>query len=500
MQLMDKDDPHVTPLPRLSQDTTQEKRDEYISIRIPHAVNKIQKEREPLQKQVDGIQASNKLPKAVQGTMEANFFDAIGTLYAHVQSIEGQRDKTKAKGWFLEQGDLVRALDKALTHERQSLETATKVGRNEWKITVSMYIDVLPSSPEEAKIRCETLPLAATDPELTALPDHELTVQRLLGIYVVQGDTTMSNVVLEIYNQRRSVETGQLVSRIMRDVIKYDAALTAALEDVSANEASEKLRAMEAEHVPQQLNGKILDDTMIQQLTGLDGVTNATSVLFALQARLDGTTGSIQLYEMICGIVSPIQFDGPTPFVVPGGVKQLPRMVFKTITKYRCAFTLCKDVIRCTVVTTTIVLVSQVAQAILDSPDIIVIRMKHRLHRGYDAAPIGGYRDVQFQVIFKAPDGQWHYGEVQINLEAMVAIKQNPNGGHAIFKFARSLAAYDAKTFEYTGPWTRELNEHIQNGVLLKADLVEGGCGKEGVPQLLRDALLSPTCRLRDLK
>ena len=497
---MGQDDPHNTPLPRLLQDTTQEQRDEYIRIRIPHAVNKIQKEREPLQKLVDGIQASNTLPKTVRETMEANYFDAIGTLYAHVQSIEGQRDKTKAKGWFLGQTDLVNALEKTLAHERQSLETAFKVGRDEWKITVSMYIDVLPSSPEEAKILCETLPLAATDPELTSLSDHELTVQRLLGIYVVLDDITMSTVVLEIYNQRRSVETGQLVSRIMDDVIKYDAALNEALEEVSANEASEKLLAMEAKHVPQQFNGKILDDTMIQQLTGFDSVTNGTSILFALQERLDGTTGSIQLYEMICGIVSPIQFDGPTPFVVPGGVKQLPRMVFKTITKYRCAFTLCKDVIRCTVVTTTIVMVSQVAQAILDSPDIIVIRMKHRLHRGYDAAPIGGYRDVQLQVIFRAPDGQWHHGEVQINLEAMVAIKQNPNGGHAIFKFARSLAAYDAKTFEYSGPWTREVNEQIQNGVLLKADLATDECGKDGVLHLLRDALLSQTCRLRDLK
>ena len=497
---MDQDDPHVTPLPRLLQDTTQEQRDEYIRIRIPHAVNKIQKEREPLQKLVDGIQASNTLPKTVRETMEANYFDAIGTLYAHVQSIEGQRDKTEAKEFFFSRADLLNALEKTLAHERQSLETAFKVGRDEWKITVSMYIDVLPSSPEEAKILCETVPLAATDPELTSLPNHELTVQRLLGIYVFQDDSTMSTVVLEIYNQRRSVETGQLVSRIMDDVIKYDAALNEVLEEVSANEASEKLLAMEAKHVPQQLNGKILDDTMIQQLTGFDSVTNAKSILFALQERLDGTTGSIQLYEMICGIVSPIQFDGPTPFVVPGGVKQLPRMVFKTITKYRCVFTLCKDVIRCTVVTTTIVLVSQVAQAILDSPDIIVIRMKHRLHRDYDAAPIGGYRDVQFQVIFKAPDGQWHHGEVQINLEAMVAIKQNPNGGHAIFKFARSLAAYDAKTFEYSGPWTREVNEQIQNGVLLKADLRGGGCGEDGVPQLLRDALLSSTCRLRDLK
>ena len=97
---MDQDDPHITPLPRLLQDTTQEQRDEYIRIRIPHAVNKIQKEREPLQKQVDGIQASNTLPKTVRETMEANYFDAIGTLYAHVQSIVYQRDKTKAKGVF----------------------------------------------------------------------------------------------------------------------------------------------------------------------------------------------------------------------------------------------------------------------------------------------------------------------------------------------------------------------------------------------------------------
>ena len=34
----------------------------------------------------------------------------------------------------------------------------------------------------------------------------------------------------------------------------------------------------------------------------------------------------------------------------------------------------------------------------------------------------------------------------------------------------------------------------------IKADLASGGCGKDGVPQFLRDVLLSSTCRLRDLK
>jgi hypothetical protein len=37
-------------------------------------------------------------------------------------------------------------------------------------------------------------------------------------------------------------------------------------------------------------------------------------------------------------------------------------------------------------------------------------------------------------------------GEVQINLESMLSIKNAPGAGHQIFNFARSLRAYDPAT------------------------------------------------------
>lgn len=54
--------------------------------------------------------------------------------------------------------------------------------------------------------------------------------------------------------------------------------------------------------------------------------------------RVQAVDGSIALYNMICAVVQKVSTPGPTPFVVPGGVKKFARMVYKTVTKYGCNF------------------------------------------------------------------------------------------------------------------------------------------------------------------
>lgn len=75
---------------------------------------------------------------------------------------------------------------------------------------------------------------------------------------------------------------------------------------------------------------------------------------------------------------------------------------------------------RCTIVTTKISAILGLVQAILASPDVMVVRMKHRLYSEYDAAPLGGYLDCQLQVVFRGDDGQWHNAEVQVCVPTLV--------------------------------------------------------------------------------
>ena len=82
----------------------------------------------------------------------------------------------------------------------------------------------------------------------------------------------------------------------------------------------------------------------------------------------------------------------------------------------------------------------------------------------------------------------------------MVKIKERPAGGHAVFKFARSLAAFDAKTYSYSGPWSGAVCDQIKNGVTLIVDMRSGGAGEGDRAAVLAEALASPNCRVSVLK
>jgi len=162
-----------------------------------------------------------------------------------------------------------------------------------------------------------------------------------------------------------------------------------------------------------------------------------------------------------------------------------------------CDFSRCNDIVRCTVVVAKLADVTSVVSALLDSASIVVVRIKNRFADGYDAKPSGGYLDCQLLVVFIDGNGRWHFGEVQVNLEQMVAIKERDGGGHSVFKFARSLAAFDAKTYTYSGPWSESVSEQIASGVLLTVDLTNGGVGKGGAK--LAVSLSSPQCRVTSI-
>ena len=497
VQALDPGDPHNTPLPRPYKGASQAEREEYIGRKVSKAKDGIRQELARLEEQYAYIQKNKRLPDEIRDIVAGESLDAIGAMHCAVESLLEQKRATEAKTWAWnhEKRDALKPIQSSLNRETKMLETAERTAVEEWHIDAAQYTRRI--SKPDLQAQCKTLPLAATDSKLKQFGPQDLSVQRLLGACVVLDQPENASVILSVYNQRRGEATSQLAPVILNDVQSYSAVFAKHLEEFSEMEASEKLKAMQ-DQVPQSLDGERLSERAVAKLTGLEAESH--DIAFAVHQRLVAATGSLTLYDLVCGIVSGVEVTGPSPFVVPGGVKQLARMVFKTASKYGCNFVLCKDVIRCTVVTITIVMVHDVVAAIFDSRDVLVIRMKHRLHKDYDAAPIGGYLDCQLQVLFKSPDGTWLHGEVQVNLESMVAIKQQPNGGHAIFKYARSLAAYDEKTFKYSGSITPEVADQIRCGVLLDAEFTDGGCKGPEEMDMLCGALGSPQCRLVSVK
>lgn len=293
--------------------------------------------------------------------------------------------------------------------------------------------------------------------------------------------------ILEVFRGRQAAATANLVPRILDDVAAYRGAMSAATSVDGAQDAVAALTSM-ARAVPQSHQAAEAD------AAGESECPPPTELAHAVWRQLEASDGSVWLYNRMVTVVASV---GPHLAVIPGGVKQLPRTVFKSAIKYRCNIGRITDQIRCTVVAPTLVDVAHVLRAMLDSPSLAVTRVKNRFAPDYDAAPTGGYLDLQTMVQFSV-GGRQLQGEVQINLEPMLSIKQAPGGGHAIFKFARSLRAYDEATWSYTGPLTGETVGRVAVGAVLTVNLTNTPCDVAGVRRLAR-ALVPRTARITEL-
>ena len=128
-----------------------------------------------------------------------------------------------------------------------------------------------------------------------------------------------------------------------------------------------------------------------------------------------------KLYRAVSNIVD--SFNDPKVLAVPGGVKRIRRIVFKTVTRYGCDFSKCRDMSRITVRVPDLALVADVAEALLRSEDMAFFRVKNRFAKEYDAAPMGGYRDLQLMCLVRCDDGVYRPGEGQVNVEDFVQMK-----------------------------------------------------------------------------
>jgi hypothetical protein len=175
-----------------------------------------------------------------------------------------------------------------------------------------------------------------------------------------------------------------------------------------------------------------------------------TMLAHAVHKQRRAVAGSKWLYETISKIATLV---GVELVVLPGGVKKLPRTVFKCGVNYNCDLSEITDQVRCTVGCESLAQVAAMLRALLASADVSVVRVKNRFAPDYDATPAGGYLDLQTIVAFECGSdaGEWMLGEVQVNLWSMLRIKEAPGGGHKVFNFARSLRAYDEATYVYDG-------------------------------------------------
>lgn len=261
--------------------------------------------------------------------------------------------------------------------------------------------------------------------------------------------------------------------------------------------------------VPDKLTRQLLDGKPIkawdsggaddaETFTRDPGAPNGTDPARAVYSRHVAASASIALYQALCAEASQLSCKVE---VIPGGVKELPRTVFKSVLNYHGDFAMCRDATRATMEVDSIADVVKVVESLLASDSIIILRTKDRLQPSYDSRPIGGYRDFQALCAFKH-NGKWVFCEVQINLAAMVIIKGRKGGGHDVFKFARSIAAYTESTYSWTGAASEELCEKIENGMLVAIDL-QGDATLAETPALLDRfvaALTNARCRVSSLK
>ena len=114
----------------------------------------------------------------------------------------------------------------------------------------------------------------------------------------------------------------------------------------------------------------------------------------------------------------------------------------------------------------------------------------------------GSSQDFQALCLFEVEPGVYRWGEVQVNVTDMVAIKARPGGGHDAFKFARSIGAYSEGSYLFKGGCDAELCAQIAAGLLLKVDLSHDEAMSKDPALLVKvcEALGSPTCRVTDLK
>lgn len=313
------------------------------------------------------------------------------------------------------------------------------------------------------------------------------------------------------FAEKRVAESTALVKMILRDVDLYNNALSVQIELPDGAAVVAKLAeatsddAIRHQAVAGGSTGTVTEAWIKQTAAAASASAAAPdlpldSLAYVAHARLAAGPVSIKLYEVVSELLHAAHSIVGAE-CVPGMVKGAPRIVFKSMTKYGGNTSKCHDLARATVSVRTLADVVVVVRAVLACPLIVVIRIKNRMDPAYDALPIGGYRDVQFQCLLQDTAGKWFYAELQINLVAMIAIKAGGGeggGGHHAFDQARLIDAFSERTLRYNGKPSEVVFGMVRSGVLLALDLSNNTLD-ESQAAALQGALESAECRIRSL-
>ena len=249
---------------------------------------------------------------------------------------------------------------------------------------------------------------------------------------------------------------------------KYEVILEPGAEPISPRHAASKL-----------------DDELLAT------ATDPASLQFVVRARWAASLVSIAIYVL----VSRLLLDNECPCtVIPGPVKQVERMVFKSGVRYGLDFRKCKDLARLTIQVANLAVAAMALRLLLASGLFVIVNHKHRFAANYPVITVGGYRDYQLICLIRI-GGVWRVCELQINLEIFVEIKQT---SHGPFEVARTLEAFSAANTQYKGDLQAHVLEKVQNGVLLSLDMT-GNKLTAAQFELLVQALVHDTSRLQEL-
>ena len=449
------------------------------------------------------------LPAAEARIMAGESLDAVGAARAALGRAERQLASKRAANltWSSD-------AEKGTADLKAKLAAAEKLCAATVASHVAKGFVTIPAATI-AGANLEEMPLATTDTETAKLPTG-MNLQRVIGHHCIaeheaKGAAAAADAAaqaaaaLVVFDRRMLRVSPELARKVIDTAAEYEVEMERRSKVAAEVDGLARMAAAKGKW-PQRAPGKVEELTMAAAESLVVGASEAKggapdpeSPAYALWSRHQATSGSIALYEQLCVLAFAMGFFAT---VVPGAVKALARYTFKVMEKYGGNFAGCRDLIRATIQVSSLSEAAAVVEALYRSESILVVREKDRFNQSAEAVlPSGGYRDFQALCLFQA-GGVYRWGEVQVNLTSMVEIKGREGGGHAAYKFARSIGAFYEGSYQHEGGCDDDLCARVAAGVLLKVDLQNDEAMSKN-PALLAmfcAALRSKTCRVNWLR
>ena len=490
-----------------------------VSAKVAAAIASIEVQIVELQDDVDTHGAVPSSELTAEAARQAA--DAVGSTLCVIKSLEQQLAEASEKvgDWGADGDSILKPLERDLDAAKGTLKAAVQVCTSKWNLEIeepfrpavddqATFASLPMSVPEEAtgaRRRYCLVPCAR--------PEDVASGATMIGVIgqlcLLQGASSVPAWMFDAFAKKRVAESATLVKIILKDVQKYDTELAGQIKRPGGALAVTKLAEATSDdailHQTVKSGGTgIVTKAWIKETAAAATASAAAAnvpldaLAYVAHARLAAGPVSIMLYEVVSELLHAHAIEGSE--CLPGMVKGSARIVFKSMTKYLGNTSKCHDLARATVSVRTLADAVAVVLAVLACPLIVVIRAKNRFDPSYDAIPIGGYRDVQLQCLLQDSTDNWHYAELQINLVAMIAIKEGgeDGGGHHAFDQARLIDAFSERTLRYNGKPSDVVFGMVRSGVLLALDLTANELD-ESQQEALQGALQSTECRIRSL-